>query len=177
MMLKIKEEIECLATSVDFDEYVPITVEFESNSLLPPIYWRVGDGKLSLMEIGLTNHSGAIHSVTLVNIKADSVRRLSEEYKICVSEKEGAPTFDLSAWQSSKPANGFANNFLDDFHVDLELTIGKNFITISIADDMLPTRCIKNNNVIFGINEDGALTSIDIVNIHPKDIKILSSTV
>lgn len=176
-MLKFKEEVDCLASSVDFDEYVPFTAEFESDSLSPPLYWRVGDGKSSLMEIGLNKDSGAVHSITLTSIKAENVRKDNKDYASSASEKDGLPIFDLSEWRNGNCSDEFASNFIDEFNVDLELTLGQDFISVSIVGGMEPVYCIKNNSVIFGIDVEGALTNIDIINMSQEDIKTVNSAI
>lgn len=176
-MLKLKEKINCLATSVVFDEYVPFTAEFESDFMSPPLYWRIGDGKSSLMEIGLNESSGVVLSITLTSIKSENVRNENESYVSRASEIEGLPIFDLSAWKNGKCADEFASNFIDEFNFDLELTLGQDFISVSIIDGMEPTQYIKNDSVIFGVDIDGRLTNVDIVNMSKEDIKTIGSAI
>ena len=176
-MLRFKEKTKSLESSVEFDEYVPFTVEFESDSMFPPLYWRVGNGSTSLMEIGINKGSGAAHSITLTSIQSDSVRVVKREYVSSVSEKEGLPIFDLSAWKNENCPDEFASNFIDNFDLGLELTLGQDFISVSIVGGMEPYQFIKNNNVIFGIDIEGNLTNVDIINLSQEDIRTANSAI
>lgn len=67
MALILIEEKACENLTIDIDEYIPFIVEIESG-LTPPLYWRGGDGELSLIEIGLNKNNGAVCSATLTKI-------------------------------------------------------------------------------------------------------------
>ncbi|NRD73823.1 hypothetical protein HQQ94_11350 [Shewanella sp. VB17] len=176
-MLKIKDEMNCVALSIEFDEYIPFTAEFECDSLSPPLYWRVGDGSLSLMEIGLNKNSGVVQSVTLTSIRTENIRKVSYAYVVSVSESVGLPIFDLSNWVKDSYSDEFANNFIDEFNVELDLILGQNFISVSIVDGKKPVRFINNNNVIFGIDAEDFLSNVDIINVSEENIKIIESAI
>lgn len=127
------------------------------------------------MEVGLNKNSGAVHSITLTSIKAENVRMDNGYYVSCTSEKEGMPIFDLAEWKNGNCFDEFASYFIDEFNLELELTLGQDFISVSIACGMDSVHCVKNNNVIFGINVEGTLTNVDIINMSQEDIEIVSS--
>lgn len=73
-MLKINDIGECEGNVVEVDEYVPLTVRFGSGRDASPLYWRAGNGKDSLLEVGLSASTGKIISVTVVTIPSVALR-------------------------------------------------------------------------------------------------------
>lgn len=181
MMIKIKEETECVGTSIEFDGYVPFSAKFECDFPSQPFYWRVGDGRYSLMEIGFVRESGAIHSITLVSIKKENIHLHDDTYSYeNYSIKASClPVFDLGNWSDHKykVSRNFENNFIDDFNLDFDLIIGKDYLSVLFPENDKPAEYLKNSNVIFGIGRDGFLASISIVDISDKDMICLKSAV
>lgn len=58
-MLKIVEYKERQSANIEYDIYTPINIEFGTWNISkePTIYWRTGDFKKSLIEIGLGKYS------------------------------------------------------------------------------------------------------------------------
>lgn len=50
---------------IEFDVYTPINIEFGNISEDKTVYWRTGDFKKSLIEIGFAQKTGEIRSITL----------------------------------------------------------------------------------------------------------------
>lgn len=66
-MLRIRDYYPPKFTKVEVDLYIPLTIEFGTWNLSeePTIYWRTGDFKKSLIEIGVGKDLGDIRSITL----------------------------------------------------------------------------------------------------------------
>ena len=176
-MLKIKEIIDSSASSVEFDEYVPFTAEFEASSLSSPLYWRAGDGKQSLIEVGLCKQTGSVKSITLTSVKAENIRKINATYENDMSAQKGLPIFYLTKWSEENESDDFANNFIDEFDLDLQLDIGHGYISVSILGKEDPVRFVKNNNIVFGFDTENALSRIDIMELLTEDINIISSAI
>ncbi|AZK47330.1 hypothetical protein [Paenibacillus lentus] len=66
-MIQISE-ISCVKKeNVEFDDYIPITVRWGANerSFDRILYWRTGDFKKSLFEMGISEQDGSLFSLTL----------------------------------------------------------------------------------------------------------------
>ena len=168
-MLKFKEKIQRTAASVVFDEYIPFYVNFDFESIYAPNYWRVGDGRRSLMEIGLDRDSGAVNSITLTSVNVKNLREISNSYIEYVSEVDGLPTFDLSPWVK-QASDDDSSRFIDEFNVDLDLELGQNCLSVSIIPKVEPVKYIKNSNILFGLGLDDTLVKIDIIDLSEEDI-------
>ena len=174
-MLKLKKEIKKSITSVQIDGCIPLVIEFESTSMTP-LYWRGGDGKKTLIEIGLHRNSGIISSMTVVNVCPKKVHEINSVYPEKTSNKESFLACDLSDWGNFSE-NNFASNFIDEFHLDLELYLGKDFISISLVNMKQSIQFLKNDNVIFGVNTENDIVSIDVTNLSPEEISLIRNSI
>ncbi len=70
-MLKLKKYNKCSPIIVEFDPYIAVKIIFGESAywLEPTIYWRTGDIKNQLIEIGIGKESDTIKEITLVDIK------------------------------------------------------------------------------------------------------------
>ncbi|WP_114786227.1 hypothetical protein [Vibrio tetraodonis] len=181
MMIKLKEKTECAGTSIEFDEYVPFSVRFECDSSMQPLYWRIGDGRYSLMEIGFVRETGTIQSITLVSMKKENIHLHEDAYPYGnnYSKTNCLPAFDLGNWNSlkHKVSRNFEDNFIDDFNLEFDLIIGKDYLSISFPESDQPLEYLKNNNVIFGIDRRGILANISIISIGDREMICLKSAV
>src|SRR5690625_4309896 len=68
IMLKVTEYKESLTVNIEYDIYTPINIEFGSWNISkePTIYWRTGDFRKSLIEVGIGKYTGNIRSITLI---------------------------------------------------------------------------------------------------------------
>ncbi|MES9717656.1 hypothetical protein [Bacillus safensis] len=71
-MLKVTEYKDSQSINIEYDLYTPINIEFGSWNISkePTIYWRTGDFKKSLIEIGIAKFTRqkAILRSKLLNI-------------------------------------------------------------------------------------------------------------
>lgn len=175
-MLKIEEIDSSLTSKIEVDEYVPFSILFGEESLSPPLYWRGGDGKFSLVEIALNRKSGAIQGLTLTSLDIDNVRKangfFSEEFT-----EEGIPVCDLSEWCAIDSSGEFSSNFHDEFNLKMELEVGQNFVLLTLSKEDMATRYIRNNNVRFGVNSSGYLCSIWISELSISEVETIVSAI
>lgn len=172
MMLIFKEENMCKDISIDIDEYIPFAVEVKSQeSSSPPLYFRCGDGKHSLMEIGLNRESGSVCSATLTTILADRVNETELPANSDLPETTGLAAFDVSAWDSR--SDNYADNFEDSFGSEITLIVGGDYLTLRFEGSEKPVRYIKNGQLRFGIASDGRLSTLDILNLTEDQVNLL----
>jgi len=144
-MLQIKSITDCVPIAVEFDPYIAVNVNFGTwdLSLEKTIYWRTGDLKKELIEIGISENKRIIRSITIVLIKKINI----EEKKFAaVQLKQGIPIFDKI---------NYDKNHLFDEVGPLEMFIGKeklqvlfshNEITLGLACDRVTCLFDKDNN-------------------------------
>jgi hypothetical protein len=169
MALRISEVLPCKEVSIEIDEYVPITVEFASDDLGVSLYWRGGDAKTSLVEIGLSERSREVRRVVLVNVLPENIH-LSDDSLSIAKEVLGTPVFDVSRWNTG---GDFGDKFLDDFGNELDLFVGKNAVLLILNRNVVPFKTIRNFNIGFNVSSDGWLHSIELNNIEKNKISIL----
>src|SRR5699024_467101 len=66
-MLKVTDFEVTEPVNIEYDVYTPINIEFGTWNISkePTLYWRTGNIKKSLIEIGLGKYTGSIRSITL----------------------------------------------------------------------------------------------------------------
>jgi hypothetical protein len=171
MMMKITEILHCRDISVYVDKYVPFKVLVESGDLSPPYYWRAGDGRVSLIEIGLSSSSGAIRSITLTSIGSDQVFRAnSNVLEAKVPEVNGLPAFDMSYWSFG---NCFSNIFLDEIPFNIRLLTGSDYVSLEFEKVAKPDRFVTNRNIRFGIAANGELSTIDLLGLTQQQLSTI----
>ncbi len=176
-MMKIIDTEHCKSVSIEMDEYIPFSIEFEGGYQSPLLYWRGGDGKFSLVEVALSKKTGVIRSVTLTAIASDKVIKVNKSVMEGKKpEVEGIPIFDLSGWL--EPDTGeFSDSFLDEMPSDICLLVGSDFISLTFGSEVMttPTRLITSGNVLFGVNLDGELSNIEIRNLSKEQMLLIAS--
>jgi hypothetical protein len=54
--------------NIESDGYVPAIARFQGDFEFPPLYWRTGDFKNTLLEFGVDRRTGAISKITVTSI-------------------------------------------------------------------------------------------------------------
>ncbi|MCG6575932.1 hypothetical protein EGM97_14585 [Pseudomonas sp. AF32] len=97
-MLKIVGVKEPSLAMVEFGEYVPLNVEFDSERIpAAPFYWRTGDFLNSLVEIGINRRSGAIAKLGLIVFDGSEPLFNGEKY-LEGSSIDGLPILNVDDW-------------------------------------------------------------------------------
>ena len=167
-MLVIKKENPPANISIDIDEYIPFTIAVISAVESSPLYWRSGDGKNSLVEIGLDRYSGSVCSVTLTAINPKKVEETSAPIRTDLRESFGMAVFDIGAWLSD--SNNYSDSFQDEFDNDLVLVIGEDYLALLIENSGEPVRYIINGQLRFSITANGVLSAIEILDLDENQI-------
>ncbi|MBD3231432.1 hypothetical protein GF322_02100 [Candidatus Dependentiae bacterium] len=152
-MLQLKAISDTVNIYVKSDPYIPIDIDFGfwDPSIDPTLYWRTGDLKKTLIEIGIGKKRGEIRSITLV---------LFPKYKIGITEKilnnkieeNGLPLLETKKWD--------ADTHLDEVG-NFDIYLGKNNITITFASNEVESQII-NDRIVFYFDKNKQLCSIEI---------------
>ncbi|MBD3861174.1 hypothetical protein IEE86_15725 [Bacillus sp. 28A-2] len=164
-MLKVTEYKDSQPINIEYDLYTPINIEFGSWNISkePTIYWRTGDFKKSLIEIGIGKYTGSLRSITLT---------LSENVHKMESMK-----FDLKDINIIKGVPNFqVEEFNDMTYIDekgkLDVYIGINKVLISFSEkDALSI--LQNDTVGFALDKDEVVCGIIISDVLEHEKKTL----
>lgn len=159
-MLKVKENLNIVPVNIEFDMYIPINIEFDmwDISLEPTKYWRTGDLKKSLIEIGIGSKKGIIRSITLTqvsNIHDDNQISISNEIPVT----RGIPVLEIE--------NNDENIFTDEFrNFDVFINNDKLYILFSHNEIV---EVIKNDRLSFGLDKNNVICVIEVDKLTPDE--------
>ena len=79
------------SVAITIDGYVPVDIKLIDNKKLPPLYWRVGNGSKSFLELAVLPENSFLSSITLVMIEPRSVHK-TESIRVDLSDSvDGFP--------------------------------------------------------------------------------------
>lgn len=152
MMLKVIDYKDSQPINIEYDLYTPINIEFGSWNISkePTIYWRTGDFKKSLIEIGLGKYTGNIRSITLTlseNVhKMESLKLDMED----INMVKGVPSFQI------EESN---DNTYIDVKGKLDVYIGKDRVLISFSENDAVS-ILQNDTVGFVLDKEEVVCGI-----------------
>lgn len=155
-MIKVKETEAVLKSYIEFDDYIPINIEFGkwNISIEPTIYWRTGDFNNTLIEVGVGSEKGILRSITLILAKHINIIEHNDELNPN-NLMEGIPIIKIEG--------GLKNTYTDQ-KGKLDLLLYNNKIKIVFSNTDVKS-CIKSDRVCFGIDENDFISYIEIVDI------------
>lgn len=130
---------------VQTDYYIPLKVKIPRESGEVPSYWRTGDFRHSLVEVGLDPRSGRLVTVTVTLVHAELTADVADapDHQPSV---EGCPTLDLGQLQGA---------FTDDPGPVL-LHLGPDFVWLSFTEGTPHLRELRYDGLRFLIGADDA---------------------
>ncbi|MEK4505952.1 MULTISPECIES: hypothetical protein [Bacillus] len=153
-MLKVIEYKDSQPINIEYDLYTPINIEFGSWNISkePTIYWRTGDFKKSLIEIGLGKYTGNIRSITLTlseNVHKMESLKLDMEDIIMV---KGVPSFEIEESND--------NTYIDE-KGKLDVYIGRDKVFISFSENDAVS-ILQSDTVGFTLDKEEVVCGIII---------------
>ncbi|AOC57742.1 MULTISPECIES: hypothetical protein [Bacillus] len=151
-MLKVIDYKDSQPINIEYDLYTPINIEFGSWNISkePTIYWRTGDFKKSLIEIGLGKYTGNIRSITLTlseNVhKMESLKLDMED----INMVKGVPSFQIEESND--------NTYIDE-KGKLDVYIGKDRVLISFSENDAVS-ILQNDTVGFVLDKEEVVCGI-----------------
>ena len=174
-MLKLIENCNYIHYQIEVDEYLPLQVNFQKQGEETTLYWRGGDCSQSLVEVGINEKVGSVHSITLTSF--NGLRFVNESYKKeTLSVCEASPIFDLYPWQG-RDINVYNDRFIDDFSNDFCFEIGVDYVSIVFKNQADNNLLLRNGDVQFCFDANKMIESIDFINLQPSQIKLIKSFV
>ncbi|OMF24131.1 hypothetical protein BK133_23220 [Paenibacillus sp. FSL H8-0548] len=165
-MLKINDIKDgFIEESIEIDEHVPFNINWNhTNSSYSNYYWRTGNFKNSLFEIGLDSLSGVIKNMglPLSNKVSMSEKILETNYSV-----QGFPKFELSHWTSE---------YYYDFFQEFSIELFENGLSICFYQDNVE-EIVKTNRVLFHISKERILSRIDLIDLSSDEIFRITKSV
>lgn len=158
-MLEVKGIAPTAEAELELDNLV-VNLEWPVSTAESPYYWRTGNFQESLLEIGLHQQTGQLVSVTLVNIREFNppLPEIKPLDKLTEKVILGVPLFGLPDSPS-----------VDEQH-ELNVTLAKNRLTIWWGTPGLLAGCVKAGRVLFGVDENDALWTVQITQLSSVEI-------
>jgi hypothetical protein len=150
-----------------------ISIEWTGKPISPPLYWRAGNTKRSLIEIGLEERSGELVSVTLVlaNKVHDWTTNHPTHKDASVPHKIGVPICDITPWNDP---SDFDSMFLDESS-EFEVHVAQNDISIQLGIPAPISYWISSGRFTFGVDQGGILHLIQIHDLTNQEMVLMKS--
>ncbi|MBW0259433.1 MULTISPECIES: hypothetical protein [Bacillus] len=153
-MLKVTEYKDSQSINIEYDLYTPINIEFGSWNISkePTIYWRTGDFKKSLIEIGIGKYTGSLRSITLT--LSENVHKM-ENLKLDkknINVIKGVPNFQVEEHNDK--------TYIDE-KGKLDVYIGLDKVLISFSENDTVS-VLQNDTVGFALDKDEVVCGIII---------------
>ncbi|MED1578181.1 hypothetical protein [Bacillus safensis] len=153
-MLKVTEYKDSQSINIEYDLYTPINIEFGSWNISkePTIYWRTGDFKKSLIEIGIGKYTGSLRSITLT--LSENVHKMEnlELDKKNINVIKGVPNFQVEEHNDK--------TYIDE-KGKLDVYIGLDKVLISFSENDTVS-VLQNDTVEFALDKDEVVCGIII---------------
>lgn len=164
-MIQVADISDVKEENVKIDEYIPIDVKWGANERAfgTILYWRTGDLKKSLFEMGISDFDGSIVSFTLTLIDRGNVE-FTEYPEIVTPIIEGLPLF--------KTDEIFNDNGYFDDKTDIKVEVSSN--SLRIFFEKLPiVSHVQNGRIRFGLTERKSLAMIEVSKINKAEYEKL----
>ncbi|AJJ09660.1 hypothetical protein CH64_1861 [Yersinia rohdei] len=163
--------------AISIDGYVPIDVKLVDPIDFPPLYWRAGDGKKSLIELAVLPENGFLSAITLVIMDPDSVHKVDNVQVELLDCEYGFPIVSLGLWQCSD-SDDFVQRFIEDFNLDIQVFISPSSILVAINEEQDRTNWIKcSDSFYLGVNSERNITHLLLDNLTQEEIADFSGSI
>lgn len=161
-MLQLKRIDKCIPIIVKFDPYIAVKIIFGLDIywIDSIAYWRSGDFRNQLIEVGVSEDIGVIRKITLVDIK-----KIILEDKIFpeIQLKLGIPVFEKLDYDK---------NLLFDEIGPLEMFIGEDKLQVLFSHNKI-TSGLVCNRVICLFDKDRNFCGFEVSGITEEEMNIL----
>jgi hypothetical protein len=147
--------------TVQCDGYVPMIVRLDGDFQFPPKYWRTGDFKKSLVEIGIDQSSGAICKVTVTSV--NGLEPNATQQTELVSLEYGLPCVNPTNWDEAK-------NRIDVEQDVAASLVGDRFIIRFGSGGAHLVNSVRCGRLVFQIDDDNTLRGIEVADLTQEEI-------
>lgn len=166
-MLRIIGSTEVEICTVQVTDYLPISVRCAEVASLTPLYWRTGDFKKSLLEIGLNQNTGAICKVT-VTLIGNYLKETVEDFPEASILQGCLPICDITGWPGDR--------FKDELFAFTTL-IGEDSVSIWVAPEEPLSTIYEFGQIRFATDREGYLRLIQFKDVNEFDLDLVIRSV
>jgi len=159
-MLRIIGSTEVENCTLEVSDYVPISFRCAEVISLSPLYWRTGDFKKSLLEIGLNQNTGAICKVT-VTLIANYLKKTVGDFSEASIHRACLPICDISGWPSDR--------FRDESFAFTAL-IAEDSVSIWVAPEAPIGTIYEFSQIRFAADGQGYLRLVQFNDVNPETL-------
>ncbi|MGO4743340.1 hypothetical protein [Serratia quinivorans] len=157
--------------TITIDGYVPVDIKILDPKGLPPLYWRTGNGKKSLLELAVLPENGFLSSISLVIMDPESVYKVDSLSANFSGDAYGLPVVNLDLWKYSG-SDDFSDRFIDDFSLDIQAFISLESILLVIGGNAENTKWIKcSDNFYLGTDDGRNITNLFLDKLTQEEIE------
>jgi hypothetical protein len=164
-MLKVVGSVPQQSYKLEIDDYVPISFRFYEMKTGVPLYWRTGNFKTSLIEVGLNPASGAIYRITVTSFK-DAIMTSNSWEKSTSKIIEGIPLCDLHLWEGVEQ---FSDRFKGEPFSFLTI-VGRDFVSFWLAPECNLVSQYLAGSLCIGVDGDNMIRNIAFLNLTNQEI-------
>ena len=144
---------------IQTDYYIPLKVKIPGSSREVPAYWRTGDLRHSLVEVGLDQGSGRLTSVTVTLVHAEHTSEASLR-PAAQPSAPGCPVLDRAQVHGA---------FTDD-PGPVRLHLGPDFVWLSFTEGTPHMRELRLGDLRFLIGADDAWLGLVVEGLTPAQL-------
>lgn len=164
-MLKVTGYLNAMDASVIVDDYIPISFRCPAVSSVPSVWWRTGNMKSSLIEIGISNEHKAIYDVTIVCLREVS-RRHDSHIDLGGGPSElvpGLPLVDVSRFEN------FESIVRVDEPNELISYVERDSLFVWFGETVPVSRFYSVDRISFGTNARDEICVIKVDSLAPME--------
>ncbi|PPA86092.1 hypothetical protein C4A75_05725 [Brevibacillus laterosporus] len=165
-MLRKTRIQEIVHETLELDDYIPFNVYWKTPFAFPILYWRTGNFKKTLMEIGINSESGELLSITLTvlhSVSYESPTFLDSQKDI---DQSGIPVFDISAWENIK--------YIDE-PIDFRSYFFNGRLTIVLDDKKTVASTLSSEHIKFYFDSNHFLIAFELGNLSEEEVLQLNT--
>jgi len=168
-MLKVLETALLKEEKLELDGY---TFNIRWNQLLATghVFWRTGNFRNSLLEIGINRESHVLEEMHIVNIQKDWIA-LDEILNLndpALSRDTGLPIIE---WYDYSPSPMYVDE-VGHFAIHLAYS----HLSLLIGNDNSVVKILVAGRTLFGINASNNLVGIQVIDLDAQETSIIKST-
>lgn len=166
-MLKITSSIKLIDYDLTIDDYVPFSFRCNCPNSEVPFYWRTGNFKTSLIEIGITPSDATLCRLVISCFKTSEI--VSERWKMPEANVflDSVPSFgEEKQKRTDLEKVGLS---IRDCHIDFKAIIGLNFCSFLLSENKTVS-CYVMNRVCLEFDANDYLIKISFINLVSAEI-------
>ena len=159
--MKLSSLLPASGVEIECDGYVPLIARSVGCTAFPLQYWRTGDFKKSLIEVGVDPSNGAICKITVTSLAGVGSHAL--QLADPSTTQAGLPCISLEDWAGSsrKDVEQPVHAALLDNRLVLQLGPQKGQRTTAIC----------NGRVVFQVDESSTISGIEILELSKQELE------